>query len=284
MSSSVLSDLPGPRSVRRHRLYNLAAAVVVAGIAAWVVSVLASKGQLDSVKWEYLSDAGTWRAIGRGLLNTLKVAAVAVTLALAFGTVFAVLRLSDRAWLRWPATAVIEFFRAVPLLLLILFVFLGYGDRIGRFWALVLALMLYNGAVLAEIFRAGIASVPKGQSEAAYAVGLRKAQVMRLVLIPQAVRVMLPAIISQCVVALKDSTLGVIISYPELVSMGAKDVYVFYNNPLQAGLVVAAIFIVLNYSLSKLAVVLEGRQRRQRRGPKAPDVTKIETGMGQASV
>jgi glutamate transport system permease protein len=107
------------------------------------------------------------RAVGTSYVNVFR--------ALAFSGVFAVARLSSRAWVRWPAIAVIELFRAIPLLLLILF--LGFGDDIGRFWSLALALVLYNGSVLAEIFRAGNLSVPREQAEAAYALGLRKSQV-----------------------------------------------------------------------------------------------------------
>jgi glutamate transport system permease protein len=126
--------------------------------------------------------------------------------------------------------------------------------------------MLYNGSVLAEIFRAGILSVPRGQSEAAYAIGMRKGQVMRLILAPQAVRSMLPAIISQCVVALKDTALGFIIGAPGIVR-DAERIYIApqYNNPLAVGILLAAIFIVINYSLSRLAIWLESRLRREGR-------------------
>jgi glutamate transport system permease protein len=173
-------------------------------------------------------------------------------------------RLSEHRALRWPSILVIEFFRAVPLLLLIFFLFLGFGGPLGTFWALVIGLMLYNGSVLAEIFRAGILAVPRGQREAAYAVGMRKSQVMRLVLAPQAVRAMLPAIISQCVVALKDTALGFIIGAPGIVR-DAERIYIApqYNNPLAVGIVLAAIFIVINYSLSRLAIYLERRMRRE---------------------
>lgn len=279
MSTSVLYDVPGPRSTRRHRLYGVATAAVLLAAAAWVVAVLADKEQLSGEKWDFASDPDTWRAILTGLRGTLEVAFFSILLALAFGAVFAVGRLSERRWLRWPATAVIEFFRAVPLLLLILFVFLGYGDSMGRFWALVIALTLYNGSVLAEIFRAGVLAVPRGQREAALAIGLTKSQAMRLVLVPQAVRTMMPAIISQSVVALKDSALGYVIAYSEL-SHTAKDIYVFYNNPLQAGLLIAAVYVVLNYSLSKLAVFLEARQRRTTGGSATSAPTRVESGMG----
>jgi glutamate transport system permease protein len=261
--AAVLYDVPGPRARRRHRVAGVLAALAVAGALAWVLGRLSAEGQLDEETWRFVTVEGTWRAIFDGLRNTLQVAVVAIALALAFGAVFAVGRLSQRRLLRWPSIAVIEFFRAVPLLLLILFLFLGFGDKIGRFWALTLALMLYNGSVLAEIFRAGILSVPRGQAEAAYALGMGKAQVMRSVLIPQAVRTMLPAIISQSVVALKDSALGLIIAYAELARAG-RQIYVFYNNPLAVGLVIAAIYIAINYALSRLVVALEARGRAVR--------------------
>jgi glutamate transport system permease protein len=259
--TAVLYDVPGPRSRARHRAAGGISALGVAAIVAWLLLELYDAGQLDEQTWRFVTVEGTWIAIRDGLINTLQVAAVAIALALAFGALFAVARLSSRAFLRWPAVAIVEFFRATPLLLLILFLFLGFGDTIGRFWSLTLALVLYNGSVLAEIFRAGILSVPRGQAEAAYAIGMRKGQVMRSILIPQAVTIMLPAIISQSVVALKDSALGLIIAYEELARAG-RQIYVFYNNPLAVGLLIAAIYVVINAMLSRLAVALEARQRR----------------------
>jgi len=259
--TSVLYDVPGPRAIRRQRLAGGIGALGAAVVLGLIGLKLAEEGQFDADTWEFLTVEGTWRAIYNGLLNTLRVAVVAITLALAFGGVFAVARLSERWFIRWPAIVVIEFFRAIPLLLLILFLFLGFAEEIGRFWSLALALMLYNGSVLAEIFRAGIQAVPKGQSEAALAIGMRRGQVLRHVLIPQAIRIMLPAIISQSVVALKDTALGLIIAYAELARVG-RQLYVFYNNPLAVGVTIAAIYVVINYALSKLAVAVEGRQRR----------------------
>ncbi len=268
MSASVLYDLPGPRARRRHRIAGGVGALGVAAVLGLAAVKLAEEGQFESQTWRFLTVSGTYDAILEGLISTLRVAAVAIGLSLAFGGVMAVGRLSRLPLLRWPAIAVIEFFRAVPLLLLILFMFLGFGNDIGRFWSLVVALVLYNGSVLAEVFRAGIQAVPRGQREAAYALGLSEGQVMRLVLAPQAVRVMLPAIISQSVVALKDTALGLIIAYEELARVG-RQLYVFYNNPLAVGVTIAAIYVVINYTLSRIAVALEARQRRVRKGPAA---------------
>ncbi len=259
--SSVLYDVPGPRARTRQRVAGGIGALGLAVVLALLFFRLRDEGQFEADTWEFLTVEGTYRAIWEGLVNTLRVAVVAIALALVFGAVFSVGRLSDRWFVRWPAIAVIEFFRAIPLLLLILFLFLGFAEEIGRFWSLALALMLYNGSVLAEIFRAGIQAVPKGQSEAALAIGMRRGQVLRHVLVPQAVRIMLPAIISQSVVALKDTALGLIIAYSELARVG-RQLYVFYNNPLAVGVTIAAIYVVINYALSRLAVAVESRQRR----------------------
>jgi glutamate transport system permease protein len=264
--TAVLFDVPGPRARRRHRIGAIVAGLALAAVAAWVLWSLWEKEQITPDQWEPFTEPNIIELLWEGLVDTLVAAAVAIALAIAFGAVFAAGRLSDHVWLRWPSIVVIEFFRAVPLLLLIFFLFLGFGATLGTFWALVLGLTLYNGSVLAEIFRAGILSVPRGQSEAGYAIGMRKSQVMRLILAPQAVRSMLPAIISQCVVALKDTALGFIIGAPGIVR-DAERIYIApqYNNPLAVGIVLAAIFIVINYSLSRLATYLESRMRREGR-------------------
>jgi glutamate transport system permease protein len=264
--SAVLFDVPGPRARLRHLVFTIIGTVLVAGLAAWVLWVLWDKEQITPDKWEAFGELDILANLFEGLLQTLAAAAVAIALAIMFGSVFAAGRLSDHAYLRWPSVVVVEFFRAVPLLLMIFFIFLGFGGTLGTFWSLVIGLMLYNGSVLAEIFRAGMLAVPRGQSEAAYAIGMRKSQVMRLVLAPQALRSMLPAIISQCVVALKDTALGFIIAAPGIIRVGER-IYISpqYRNPLAVGFFLAALFIVINYSLSRLAQWLESQMRRQGR-------------------
>jgi len=159
----------------------------------------------------------------------------------------------------WACATFVEFFRAVPLLMLIFFFFLAFPD-LGSFGALVLGLTLYNGAVLAEIFRAGILAVPRGQSEAAYSLGLGKRQVMQQVLVPQAVRAMLPALISQCVVVLKDPSLGYVITYDELLRTG-RLIYDNYFNIIPTVIVITVIYVSINASLSALANLVERRTR-----------------------
>jgi glutamate transport system permease protein len=262
MSLAVLADAPGPRARHRQRIGGALGVGLAVLVLALVVWRLWSRGQFDANKWDPFADPDIQRGIAQGVVATLRVAFFSVLLALGVGALLAVGRLSERAFVRAPVVAFIEFFRAVPLLLLILFLFIGFGDTLGAFWSLVLALILYNGSVLAEIFRAGILAVPRGQSEAAYAIGLRKSQVMTLVLVPQAVRTMLPAITSQCVVALKDSALGFVIGYQELTRTG-RLIYDGYFNIIPTALVIAAVYIAINYTLSKLAEWLERRQARQ---------------------
>jgi glutamate transport system permease protein len=280
--TSVLFDVPGPRARARQRLLTVAFLLVFAAVAGWVLWTLWQAEAITPDQWEFLGEPRIVEALAEGLLDTLIIAAAAIALSLAFGAVFATLRLSDRALVRWPAVLVIEFFRAVPLLLLILVLGLGFSDVFGRFWALVIALMLYNGSVLAEIFRAGVQSVPRGQSEAAYAIGMSRGQALRLVLAPQAVRAMLPAIISQCVVALKDTALGYIIGAPGVVEVASRIwIAPMYLNPFAVAVVLAAIFIAINYSLSKLAVILEARlsgRGRQRDADAALEGTPASTG------
>jgi glutamate transport system permease protein len=263
---TVLFDLPGPRARRRNTLLSAVAAVAIVALLAWVVYRFWATGQFEAVKWEQFQYAAVQRELLSGLGNTLKAAGIAAVLASVLGVLLAAGRLSDRRVLRLPAVGVVEFFRAVPLLILIFFGYyvpLQFGWSIATLWALVLGLTLYNGSVLAEILRAGINAVPRGQSEAAYGLGLRKHQVMRLILLPQAFRAMLPALVSQLVVLLKDTALGFIIAYPELLFV-AKQIggrLVFGLPYVPAYLVVAAIYISLCGALSLLAWWLRKRLR-----------------------
>jgi glutamate transport system permease protein len=265
--SQVLFDVPGPKARARHKLLTVIAVVALTALLAWVLWVLWQQEQITPDKWEAFTVPTILQGLAEGLLETLTAAAVAIVLALLFGAVLASGRLSDHAVIRFPCVLVVEFFRAVPLLLLILVIFFSpMGSTLGPFWSLVIGLMLYNGSVLAEIFRAGMLAVPRGQSEAAYAVGMKKSQVMRLILAPQALSTMLPAIVSQTVVALKDTALGYVIGAGGIVDVGER-IYIFpqYDNPLTVGIVLATVFIVINYSLSRLAIYLESRMRRQGR-------------------
>ena len=279
---TVLFDIPGPRARRRHRIGTFVGGIVLLaliGLALWRLGV---NGQLDPARWAVLFDpnSGVPQAFGTALVNTLRVAAVAMVAATVLGALLAAGRLSDHRWVRVPVTAAIEFFRAVPLLILILFCLLylpTIGLNISSFGALALGLTLYNMAVLAEIFRAGILSVDRGQREAAFALGMRKSQVMTLVLLPQAVRRMLPVLIAQLVVLLKDSSLGFIVGYFELLRQ-ARSLVEFFNfrfgdqYTFQLYVAAAVIYIVVNLLLSALARYVERRTRRNAKVAATADV------------
>lgn len=266
--TAVLYDVPGPRAKRRTLVGTVIGTAFVLGILGLVAWQFERTGQFAADQWKPFTDPGIQRFLLRAIGNTVLAAGTAVLLSLLLGVVLAAGRLSDHAAVRIPSTLFVEFFRAIPLLLLILFLFLGFGDVLGAFGALVLALTLYNGSVLSEIFRAGIAAVPRGQSEAAYALGMRKSQVMMIILVPQAVRIMLPAIVSQCVVTLKDTALGFVIAYEELLRQGQL-IYNNFFNVVPTIIVVAAIYITMNSLLSALASYLQRRTSRTGKVSKA---------------
>jgi glutamate transport system permease protein len=271
--SSVLFDEPGPRARRRTAIWSVVAGVVLAALVVLAAVQLASRGIFDADRWDIFTETSdSWEALlRRGLGATLRAAGVAALIALTAGTVVAVARMSSARWLRVPAAIGIELFRGLPVLLLILFAALALGVSI--FNAVVIGLALYNTAVIAEILRAGIQSLPGGQREAALAVGLTGAQTMRLVLLPQAVRRMLPSLVSQLVVLLKDTSLGFVVGYAELLRT-SRELRDFFGSRyiFSIFVVTAVIYIGVNFTLSRVAAWLERRGAPRAAGGTAPAV------------
>jgi len=267
---SFLYDHPGPKALRRYKIFTVIFTIILAAILLFIILKFQQKGQWDAALWSPFLQATTWtQYILPGLWVTIQTASVSMILALIFGIVFAVGRLSEHKWISVPAGALVEFFRAVPLLLMIFFIFFALPALTGApfpvFWAVSIGLTLYNGSVLAEAFRSGINAIPNGQSEAAYALGLRKNGVMSFILLPQATKLMLPVIVGQLVVLLKDTALGYIVALPELMQKGVNDLSANYGNVVAAAIVVAAIYILINMSLTQFANYLDRRSRRQGR-------------------
>ncbi|MEL5991366.1 amino acid ABC transporter permease [Microbacterium phosphatis] len=270
MSSSVLYDVPGPKAIARNRIIGVLTILVVAAVIGFLVWRLFATGQFAAEKWAAFTYTRVWQSILVATWNTVSAFLVAAVGALAVGFLLAIGRLSDHAWVRWPFTVVIEFFRAVPVLVLMFLLYYGLpvaGVRVDGFWVVVISLVAYNGSVLAEVIRAGVEALPRGQREAGYAIGLRKAGVMRLILLPQAVRAMLPVILSQLVVTLKDTALGFIITYEELLFyakyLGAQSTL---DRPIiPSTIVIGAIYIGLCLLLSGAARLLEKRMRKSPR-------------------
>ncbi len=294
MSAPVLFDLPGPKAKARIRIGTAIGVLVVLGLLAIVLLRLNGNGQLDPNRWAILfdPDSGVPQALGEALVRTLQVAVVAMVAATVLGVLLAVGRLSDHRWVRVPVTTLIEFFRAIPLLVVIFalyFVLPAFGADLSAFAALAFGLTLYNMAVLAEIFRAGILSVDKGQREAAFALGMRKTQVMVLVLLPQATRRMLPVLIAQIVVLLKDTSLGFIIGYFELLRQ-ARSLVEFLNfnfgniYTLQIYVGAGLVYIAINVLISQIAKLVEKRTRSSARasGAAPPTVATSTIDVGRA--
>ncbi|MER5793914.1 amino acid ABC transporter permease [Streptomyces sp. NPDC001980] len=271
--SSVLYDTPGPRAKRRNVVLSVAFVLLLALAVWWVWRKMDDKGQLKWDLWQPFTTSEAWTTyLLPGLGNTLKAAALAMVIALPLGAVFGIARMSDHAWVRIPAAWIVEFFRAIPVLLLMLFANEFYvrstdvGSDERPLYAVVTGLVLYNASVLAEIVRAGVLALPKGQTEAAYAIGLRKGQTMTGILLPQAVTVMLPAIVSQLVVIVKDTALGgVMLQFTELLTARGT-LAANYANVIPSFVVVGVVFIVLNLALTTFASWLEKRLRRSKRG------------------
>ena len=288
--SSVLYDVPGPAARRRERIGSVVGLLVVLALAVLAVRYAAGRGIFEAERWDVLyappknqTAADVWRSmVVQGLGATLRAAALAAPLALLLGLVLALWRTTRHTWLRLPAIGVIELFRGLPVLLMMLFGLLAFGWS--AFAAVVFGLVAYNMAVIAEILRAGLASLPRGQSEAAYAIGLSRSQTLFTILLPQAVRTMLPSLIAQLVVLLKDSSLGFIVGYPELLKSIQNNAQYFGNSYYIALFVVGAgIYLAVNIALTRLAVWLERRTGRTATAPRPATTTVLASNtMGSA--
>ena len=265
MRALVLADALGPRGRRRVRLLSLIAYALLAAVAVLVVRRFDSRGQLLWSKWNFITDQKLMRFLLRGLRDTLTAALVAMTIALVLGALGAYFRLSPSKPLRVVAIGVVELLRATPLVLLIYFMgqFIPrYGTELGSYWYLVVGLAAYNSAVIAEIFRAGVNSLPTGQREAGLTIGFTEGETLRRILFPQGVRRMVPALVNQLVTLLKDSSLGALVLLPavnDLLHQG-KVLGEFKKNPLQVYIVVALMYVATNFALSQVATYLERRR------------------------
>ena len=272
VSSNVLFDSPGPKARRRSKIFSIIALVVVAVIVFWAILTLAAPrlssgitlpGSFAPSRWDIFSDPRVWRDIGLGVLATLEAAAVASVLALAIGVAFSLLRTSVFPWVRIPATVVLEFFRGMPVLLIMLFILLV--SSFGTFWAVVLGLAVYNGAIIGEILRAGIASLPRGQREAGLSLGLTRLQTKSFIEYPQAFRQMLPVIVAQLVVLLKDTSLGYIVGYSEIIRITMTEMLAFHGDRYKFSLYVITLVIYLGINLSVSAFARRLARRRPAR-------------------
>lgn len=292
--SSVLYDTPGPKAKARNWIYS-GAFLVLFGLALWwALGLMSEKGQLDADKWSpFVTESEIWTTfLLPGLAETLKAGLIAVVIALPLGAVLGIGRLSEHRWVRIPVGAWVEFFRAIPVLMLMLFGsalyvrFSTVSSELRPLYAVVTGLVLYNSAVIAEIVVAGIQSLPRGQTDAAKAIGMRKSQIMTYILVPQAVTAMLPALVSQLVVILKDTAIGgAVLGLTELLST-YRQISANYSNTIATLVVIALIYIVVNFALTTFASWLERQLRQSKKGTGAVvagDVAEVDAG-GAAGV
>ncbi len=259
--------------------------LVALALVAWaVIARLADKGQLTAAKWRPFTTGDLWKTyVLPGIIGTLTAAALSIVLALILGFLLGVGRLSPTRAIRWPCAVIVEIFRAIPVLIMMIFAYFLFAlydvfpSKQLALAGVVTGLTLYNGAVIAEIVRSGVAALPRGQSEAASALGLRWGQTMRSILLPQAIASMLPVLISQLVVVLKDTAIGYQITFLEMVRQGTV-IGSTYGNYVPALIVIAVLMIAVNFALSAAATRVERRLRRSKRAPEPLEAKAIEQG------
>lgn len=279
--AATIYDAPGPLEQRRIRIWTIGLSVPVIGLVVLVLTTLGGQGLLDGDHWAILGEPDLLLALMTGVGATLQVAVVSVALSLIFGLLLALGRMSARRWISVPSRIWIEALRGLPELLLVFFIYLGVpavtGASISTFWALVIGLVLYESASMAEAFRAGFLALPRGQSEAAHALGLRGFQTLRFVLLPQVIRQILPTLVSEMVRVTKASSLGFVIGYTDLLLTGEQAIEFLggqYAVPIFTAM--AALYVIICLLLTKLSHVLSARLTPTRtpggggKGPRAP--------------
>lgn len=265
--ANVLFDEPGPRGRRRILAATLGAMILVIGVISLALWQFERSGQLAQVQWQPFTQSVYLNVLWQGMEGTLRATVLAVLFSFPLGAALGLMRVSVIRPVRLAARVYIEFFRSIPLLLLIYFFLLVlpfWHVNLSIYWKLVIPIILTNVAILAEVFRAGIQALDKGQFEAAQAVGMRRLQMMRLVVMPQVIRLLVPALVNGLVTVLKDTTLGYVVSYPELMKIG-ESLTATLHLLIQTYLIVAVIYVVVNALLSQLAQYLERRLRQGRR-------------------
>ncbi|WP_294259888.1 amino acid ABC transporter permease [uncultured Comamonas sp.] len=249
----ILFAAPGPQARAVTRAMSPIAAAALLVLAVAVAVRFHSAGQLEAPYWEFFAWSTTWRFLAEGLLGTLASSAMAALISLALGLLLLAGRLSRLSLLRWPSIAAIEFLRGTPTLLLIYVCFLvlpSIGIRLSTYWMLTLPIGLSTAAVVAEVYRAGVLAVPRGQTDAARSLGLSEAQVFFFVVFPQALRYIVPALVAQLVIVVKDTTFGYVVTYGELMQ-NAKVLIANYHSLVPVYLVVAALYCLVNYAISR---------------------------------
>ena len=264
-----LYEAPGPKTRRYVRIATIVSLAAIAVLLAMVVRRFYISGQLDARYWSFLTRFTTWRFLGRGLAGTLEVAVAAGIVTFCMGFLMMLGRTSEVKVIRGISTALIEFTRGVPTLLFIYFFFLvipQLGVKLPAFWKVALPVAISASGVVAEVLRSGVNAVPKGQREAALSLGMRKWNMFFKVIFLQAFRYVIPALISEIVIVVKDTTFAYVVNFPDLMQ-NAKVLISNYDALLSVYLVVAVIYIIINYLLNKASVMAARRRNNSMMTP-----------------
>lgn len=259
----IIYEAPGPKTRRRIAVATAVSFIVIAVLIVVIIRQFYVAGQLSSKYWSLFTRYTTWRFLGRGLVGTIKVAIMAGVVAFAAGLLMMLGRISKFRILRGISITLIEITRGIPTLLFIYFFFLlapQFGLKLPAFWKITLPVAISAAGVVAEVLRSGVNAVPKGQSEAAVSLGMRSGSVFFKIVFPQAFRYVIPALISELVIVLKDTTFAYVVNYADLMQ-NAKVLISNYDALLSVYLVVAVIYILINYLLNKLSVAVARRTK-----------------------
>lgn len=251
-----LYEAPGPRTRRRVVIGTVISCILVVLLLYWVILQFYDHGQLDPKYWSFFTRATTWAFLGQGFLGTVEVAIVAGLIGFFLGLFLMLGRISKNKVLSGVCHVITDLFRSLPSLLLIYFFFLvvpAYGIKMPAFWMITLPVGLACSGVLAEVFRAGMNAVPKGQTEAALALGMSDFKITWKIVLPQALKIVIPSLISQLVVVVKDTSVAYVVSYPDLMQ-NAKVLISNYDALVSTYLIVGVIYILVNYGLNQLAI------------------------------
>ena len=260
-----LYEAPGPKTRRRVAIGTAISIALLIAFVAFVIRQFYVNDQLNPRYWSFFLRWTTWRFLFKGLFGTIKVAAMAGVLAIILGLLLMLGRISPN---RPPSAAchvVTDLFRSLPSLLLIYFFFLvipKYGIRMPSFWMITIPVALAASGVLAEVFRAGVNAVPRGQTEAAMSIGMTHGKIIRKIVLPQALRIVIPSLVSQLVVVVKDTTVAYVVSYPDLMQ-NARVLISNYDALVSMYFVVALIYIAINYATNQFSIYLAHRQGTQ---------------------
>ena len=259
----ILYEAPGPKTRKRIAIATTVSLVALAALLFVIIRQFYITGQLSARYWSLFTRYTTWRFLGRGLAGTIEVALMSSVVTFAGGLVLMLGRISRSRVLRGISTVLIEITRGIPTLLFIYFFFLlapQFGLKLPAFWKITLPVSISAAGVVAEVLRSGVNAVPKGQTEAAVSLGMRSGSVFFKIVFPQGFRYVIPALIAEIVIVLKDTTFAYVVNYADLMQ-NAKVLISNYDALLSVYLVAAVIYILINFLLNKLSVAIAKRSK-----------------------